>query len=79
MNDLFNESGQRIPLGQKLGSGGEGEVYEVPAVGNDFAAKIYHKPLAPEKQAKLKAMIQRGDDGLRKIAAWPVATLHQSR
>jgi len=78
MNDLFNESGQRIPLGQKLGSGGEGEVYEIPAVGNDFAAKIYHKPLPPEKQAKLRAMIQRGDDGLRKIAAWPLATLHQS-
>ncbi|MGZ8908102.1 MAG: protein kinase domain-containing protein [Methylobacter sp.] len=77
MNDLFNESGKRIPLGQKLGSGGEGEVFEVPAVGNDFAAKIYHKSLPPEKQAKLRAMIQESDEGLRNIAAWPLATLHQ--
>jgi len=78
MNDLFKESGQRIPLGQKLGSGGEGEVYEVPVLGHDFAAKIYHKPLPPEKQAKLRAMVQGCDERLGKIAAWPIATLHQN-
>ena len=78
MNDLFKESGQRIPLGQKLGSGGEGEVYEIPILGNDFAAKIYHKPLPPEKQAKLRAMVQGCDERLGKIAAWPLATLHQN-
>ncbi|MEQ1637386.1 MAG: hypothetical protein ABL903_11895 [Methylococcales bacterium] len=78
MNDLFKESGQRIPLGQKLGSGGEGEVFEVPVLGHEFAAKIYHKPLPPEKQAKLKAMVQGCDERLGKISAWPLATLHQN-
>jgi DNA-binding helix-hairpin-helix protein with protein kinase domain len=77
MNDLFLEAGRRIPLGKKINSGGEGEVYEVPAIGNDFAAKIYHKPLTLEKQDKLRAMVLRSDEGLKNIAAWPIATLHQ--
>jgi DNA-binding helix-hairpin-helix protein with protein kinase domain len=76
MNDLFNETGQRIPLGKKLGSGGEGEVYEVPILGNDFAAKIYHKSLSVEKQNKLRIMTQVSNEALRKIAAWPISTLH---
>src|SRR6266446_37429 len=78
--DLFDASGRPVPLGHKFGSGGEGDVYEVTAIGPDLAAKIYHEPLKPDKQEKLRNMVQEGcDDSLKKIAAWPTATLHHGR
>lgn len=76
MNDMFDSSGRRVSLGKKVGTGGEGTVYEVPALGNDIVAKIYHKEVYPEKQAKLRSMVKAGDESLRKIAAWPKETLH---
>nr|QLG20445.1 hypothetical protein [uncultured bacterium] len=76
MTDLFDSTGRRVPLGKKLGTGGEGSVYEVPALGNDIVAKIYHKEVSPEKQAKLRGMVKEGDESLKKIAAWPKETLH---
>lgn len=76
MNDMFDSSGRRVSLGKKIGTGGEGTVYEVPALGNDIVAKIYHKEVSPEKQAKLLGMVKAGDESLRKIAAWPKETLH---
>lgn len=78
MTDLFDLTGRRIPMGKKLGSGGEGAVYEVPAVGNGVVAKVYHEIVTPEKQAKLLGMAKGGDESLKKIAAWPSATLHTS-
>jgi DNA-binding helix-hairpin-helix protein with protein kinase domain len=77
--DLFDASGRPVLPGQKLGSGGEGDVFEVPAISFDLVAKIYHEPLKPEKQEKLRAMVRGCDDYLRKIAAWPTATLHLGR
>jgi len=79
MTNLFDASGRPVPLGHKLGSGGEGDVYEVTAIGPDLAAKIYHEPLKPNKQEKLRSMVQGCDDSLKKIAAWPTATLHHGR
>ena len=76
MTDFFDNIGRRVPLGKKLGTGGEGSVYEVPALGNDIVAKIYHTALSPEKQAKLQGMVKGCDQSLKKIAAWPMATLH---
>lgn len=76
MIDLFDRSGRRIPLGNKIGSGGEGAVFDVPFLGNDLVAKIYHEAVAPEKQAKLEGMVKGGDESLKKIAAWPLETLH---
>lgn len=78
MTDLFDGAGGRVPLGRKVGTGGEGAVYEVPALGNDIVAKIYHKEVSPEKQAKLRGMVKEGDESLKKIAAWPKETLHMS-
>jgi len=78
MNDLFDSSGQRVPLGKKIGNGGEGAVYEVPALGNNIVAKIYHKAASPEKQAKLRGMVKSYDESLKKIAAWPSDTLHMT-
>lgn len=78
MNDLFDSKGQRIPLGKKLGTGGEGSVYEVPVLGNNIVAKIYHDAISAEKQAKLRGMVKGGDESLKKIAAWPLEVLHTS-
>jgi DNA-binding helix-hairpin-helix protein with protein kinase domain len=76
MTDLFDSLGRRIPLGKKLGAGGEGAVYEVPVLGSDIVAKIYHEVVSPDRQAKLRGMIKGCDESLKKIAAWPLATLH---
>ena len=78
MTELFDNIGRRVPLGKKLGTGGEGSVYEVPVLGNDIVAKIYHEAVSPEKQAKLRGMVKGCDESLKKIAAWPLATLHMS-
>ncbi|MGK2914699.1 MAG: hypothetical protein ACSLE5_09670 [Porticoccaceae bacterium] len=78
MIDLFDSTGRRVPLGKEIGSGGEGAVYEVPALGNSIVAKIYKKGASPEKQAKLRGMVKGGDESLKKIAAWPLETLHIS-
>jgi len=77
--NFYDASGKLIPLGQKLGSGGEGDVYEIPAISHDLVAKIYHEPLKHDKQEKLKAMVHWCDAHLKKIAAWPTTTLHLER
>lgn len=78
MTDLFARDGRRIPLGKKLGSGGEGAVYEIPTAGSDVVAKVYHAIVGHEKQMKLAGMAQGSDEALKKIAAWPMGTLHSS-
>ncbi len=78
--DLFDASGKLVPLGDKLGSGGEGDVYKVPAISHNLVAKIYHNLLKPDQQEKIRVMVQEGsDDSLKKIAAWPTTTLHRGR
>jgi len=76
MTDLFDSTGRRIPLGKKLGAGGEGTVYDVPALGAGMVAKVYHETLHPDKQAKLRGMVKVVDESLKKFAAWPLDTLH---
>ena len=79
LGELFDAAGRAVPLSQKLGSGGEGNVYEVPAVSPRLVAKVYHRSLNRDKQEKLIAMVQGGDDDLQKTAAWPTTTLHVGR
>ncbi len=74
---LFDSSGRLVPLEKEIASGGEGVIYTVPSQ-NDLVAKVYRKSLAPEKQAKLRVMVQGCDEPLKKIAAWPIATLHNA-
>lgn len=78
MTELFDHAGRRVSLGQKLGSGGEGAVYDVPSLGQEVAAKVYHGAVTPDRQTKLRSMVKCADESLRKISAWPVSTLHQS-
>lgn len=75
-HNLFDSSGRHITLGKKVGSGGEGDVYEIAPHRRDVLAKIYHKPLSDEKQEKLRLMVQGCNDDLKEFAAWPLELLH---
>lgn len=71
---LFDHRGQAVTLGPSVGRGGEAEVFELP---NSRLAKVYHQPPAPSKAIKLGYMVGAGTPDLLKVAAWPVATLHE--
>ncbi len=71
----FDHQGRKILLGNELGRGGEGAVFEI-AGSKDYVAKIYHKLTPPEKSEKLNLMVSLGATHFKSFAAWPVATLH---
>lgn len=85
MAALFDNFGRKITLGSKLGTGGEGSVYDVATVDGksiidkNVVAKLYHSRISPEKQAKLQCMVSGQDDQLKTLAAWPIATAHKSK
>ncbi len=75
--NLFDHVGRPIRLGQKLGTGGEGTVFEI-ATASERVAKIYHKlPLPARTAAKLRAMVDLARGEITQVAAWPIATLHE--
>ncbi len=74
----MTRSADLCPVGNQIGRGGEGSVYEVQ---NDpsLAAKVYHKRPLPEDQvAKLQAMVSCWSSPLETIAAWPRSILYDS-
>lgn len=71
---FYNSQSQPIQLSHKLGTGGEGSVYEIFGQ-SDFVAKIYHEPPEPEKADKLVALSKLSNERLLKLAAWPVDVL----
>ncbi len=78
MVHFYNSLGKKIRLIEKIGSGGEGNVYKIDAE-NKTVAKIYHKRIDNEKQQKIKAMIKSADKALKSVTAWPLDTLSKSR
>lgn len=76
--NLVTSAGISVQLTRELGRGGEGAVFEVPALSSQVA-KVYHKPLDAKKQAKLKFMSVAAHSELLRYCAWPRDTLHQSR
>lgn len=78
MPTLVTSKGMTVVVGRELGRGGEGSVYEVPALPNQVA-KLYHRPPDAKKQAKLSFMAATADDKLLSYIAWPQETLHTSR
>jgi len=72
----FDGAGQRILIGKELGRGGEGAVFEVQGE-STLAAKLYHHAADPQKQAKLRHMVQGQDAQLLKYTSWPQHTLHE--
>jgi len=75
---LIDSEGQSIQLGNCIGKGGEGSVYEVDGHPS-LVAKVYHQTPLPEEQCcKLELMVARRTDQLSKIAAWPESILRQA-
>ncbi|MFA4860673.1 helix-hairpin-helix domain-containing protein [Methanoregula sp.] len=68
---LSDSKGNRINLGKKIGSGGEGDVFEITSSSQNLVAKIYHKPIDSQKQEKLRLMVKCCNDELKAISAWP--------
>ncbi len=77
---LYTSKGASIVIGTELGKGGEGSVFDVPALPSK-AAKIYHTNKLPDtkKQQKLSFMPSKADPQLLNYVAWPQETLHTSR
>jgi DNA-binding helix-hairpin-helix protein with protein kinase domain len=72
---LTTSKGAQIQIGRELGKGGEGSVFEVPALANQVA-KLYHQLPDAKKQAKLTFMASTADQQLLNYVAWPQETLH---
>ncbi len=72
---LIDSLGNAVDLGNLIGKGGEGNVFDV--MGNSsMVAKIYHDvPLSEEQFCKLDWMVGKRTSALSKIAAWPEAIL----
>src|SRR5262249_29219692 len=66
-----------IQLGRRIGTGAEGEVYEMQD-SSDLVAKVYHEPPPPEKAEKLVALSRLGNERLFNLSAWPVSTLRDA-
>ncbi|MFN7929172.1 MAG: hypothetical protein U0Y68_14735 [Blastocatellia bacterium] len=74
---IYNTQHQSLTLGEKIGTGGEGTVYEIEGK-PDFVAKLYHEPPSAEKATKIVALTARGTDRLSKMSAWPVDVLRDT-
>jgi DNA-binding helix-hairpin-helix protein with protein kinase domain len=68
---LYTVSDQPLRLGPKLGTGGEGTVYEI-AGAPELVAKLYHESITDERAAKLAWLARNGSERLSKLTAWPV-------
>lgn len=76
---LFDSQGNEIHLGDIIGKGGEGSVYNIDGDEN-LVAKLYHqRPLPAEMLAKLHAMIGLRTPELDSISAWPRSLVHDPR
>ena len=71
---FYTSRGEAIRLGQKIGAGGEGVVYEVEDRG-EFVAKIYYEMPSPERAEKLVVLARLGTERLFRLSAWPVDVL----
>lgn len=71
LTPFYDSKGRQIRLGKLVGSGGEGDVYELISSPGTTVAKIYKKPLEEHKQEKLRLMARGCNDELEAISAWP--------
>lgn len=73
---LLDNRGRPVRLGNSIGQGGEGTVYEI-ADDATLVAKIYHKPLDSRHAEKLSAMTVSSTPDILKFAAWPLSTVQK--
>jgi DNA-binding helix-hairpin-helix protein with protein kinase domain len=72
---LFDQDGNRITIGPKLGSGGEGDVFEIANTSAGCVAKLYKHSIPEKKKEKLLCMTRVANPLLSNIAAWPAKTI----
>ncbi len=77
LSSVVDARGRPLRLGRKLGQGGEGSVYELPAE-TDAVAKIYHQPLSKLRTEKLHAMVGMRTEQIDRLTAWPLEVLSLS-
>lgn len=75
---IFDSKGRLVSLGQKIGGGGEGTVFEL-ACTTGLVAKLYHRQPTSLHQAKLAFMARSQSANLTKFTSWPKDTLHEGR
>jgi DNA-binding helix-hairpin-helix protein with protein kinase domain len=75
LTSFVDSHGSTLRLGKRIGSGGEGDVYELLSAPETTVAKIYHKPLDEQKQEKLRLMARGCNEDLKGISAWPTDVL----
>ena len=56
---FYASQSDTVRLGQRIGTGAEGEVYEIQGK-SDLVAKVYHEPPPPEKAEKLVVLSRPG-------------------
>lgn len=76
MPTYYDSQNKAFPLGERIGSGGEGTVYSCESA--ELVAKIYHEPIDEEKAEKLRWMAVNKNDQLLKVAAWVVDVLQDA-
>ncbi len=76
LTSFLDSHGNTVRLGKRVGSGGEGDVFELLSEPGTTVAKIYKKPLTPDKQEKLRLMARGCNDELKGISAWPTDVLY---
>ncbi|TWT99694.1 Protein kinase domain protein [Botrimarina colliarenosi] len=76
---LYDSSDRVVPLGDAIGAGGEGTVFEINGHPK-LLAKVYHKAsLNDQHDHKLRTLVSLGAEDLLGIAAWPRALLFDPR
>ena len=74
---LYASNNKSINLGNLIGKGGEGSVYEIQNLPS-HVAKIYHQKVDLRQASKLQNMVKVATPQLGKIAAWPTDLLQDS-
>ncbi len=66
----FDDQGRVLPLGNEIGIGGEGSLFEIAGQA-DCVAKLYNDAPDAELEQKLRVMIGMSNPQLRQFCAWP--------
>lgn len=72
--EVIDLSGRQIHLDALIGQGGEGAVYGIRS-SEDLVAKVYHRPLTPDRAAKIQFMSSLSSGILNQVSAWPTGLL----
>ena len=79
MSAYYDQGGQRVRIGRRIGGGGEGDVFVVNRSAPPAVAKIFKVPASQSLADKLNSMIARCPAPLAGTAAWPERVLHARR